>query len=159
MINIKKILPIIIIVAIAAGAYFLFGKKGGGVGNARSFATLKAAVDLGIPMKCTYKVEGYEYEGYIKGEKWRGKVKSADGNIGEVIMKDNCMWSWTTETEQGVKMCFEEAEGEEDVWSQQDTTPDIDYNCLPTAITDSRFDPPGNINFLDMDQMIQQQGL
>ena len=108
-------------------------------------------------MKCTYKVEGYEYEGYIKGEKWRGKVKTADGKTGEVIMKDNCMWSWEEGVDQGMKTCFEETEGD-DYWGGGDSTtetPDIDYNCAPTAVTDSKFNPPSNVNFMDLDQLMQ----
>jgi hypothetical protein len=160
---VKKLLPIIIVVVVvAAGAYFFLGKgKTGmnipGVSKQQKFATLKAAVELGVPMKCTYQVAGAEYEGYIKGEKWRGKVKSADGKVGEVIVKDNCMWTWSSDEDQGVKLCFEPAEGEESVWDQESfETQDIEYNCLPAAITDAQFEPPSDIQFMDMDQMMNQ---
>lgn len=157
MIILKKILPIAIIVAVVGGgAYFFLIKKGGGVASKlQSFTSLKAAVELGVPMKCSYKVEGAEYEGYIKGKQWRGKMKSADGKFGEVILKDNCMWSWTSEDAQGLTMCFEPEEGEDDVWDQQDMT-DVEYNCVPTAITDAKFDPPSNIKFLNLQEMMQQ---
>ena len=61
-------------------------------------------------MKCTYKVEGNEYESFIKGENYRGKIKTAEGKTGEVIMKNNCMWTWTVEEAQGIKTCFEESD-------------------------------------------------
>lgn len=157
----KKILPIaVIVIVLAGGAYFLLGKKevgknGSIVNKLQSFTSLKAAIALGIPMKCTYKVEGNEYEGYIKGKQWRGKMKSQDGKVGEVILKDNCMWSWTSEETQGLKMCFEPEEGQEDVWDQQDTQ-GIEYNCMPSAITDAKFDPPSTVKFLNLQEMMQQ---
>jgi len=28
-----------------------------------------------------------------------------------------------------------------------------EYNCVPTVINDSKFKEPGNVNFMDMNQM------
>jgi len=96
----KKILPVLIILAVVGvGAYFfLGGKEGGGIsvpGVSKSYTAkgIKAVIDLGIPMKCSYKVGDMEYEGYVKGEQWRGHIQLPNGNQAEIIFKDNCMWS------------------------------------------------------------------
>lgn len=179
----KKNKPLIIIAAIlvlVAGGYFLVsGQREQSVGTdspgvtseektvAEKFTgTLKEAVALGVGMKCTYTVEGNEYEGYVKGENYRGRMKNADGQVGEVIMKNNCMWSWSEDEGQGVKTCFEVADSdvaEEDgesvsLWDQQGSAPNISYTCIPYAVTDSQFTPPSNIQFMDLDSMMQEYG-
>jgi len=165
----KKILPIVIvaIVLLGAGAYLSLGKgekketltvPTGKQTKTEKFSALKTAVKLGVPMKCSYSIEGTETEGYIKGEQWRGKIKSQDGKTSEVIIKDDCMWSWSEEQPQGIKMCFQTEEGEESVWDQENTDSDIEYNCTPTVISDDKFTPPSNIEFLDMNQGFDFEG-
>ena len=114
-------------------------------------------------MKCTYSIEGNEYVGYVKGKSWRGSMKSADGKTSEVIMKDNCMWTWEEGVAQGMTTCFEPVEGEEDTdfWEGTEsggTSPDVNYSCMPAVITDSKFDPPTNVEFMDLNQMMQGLG-
>jgi len=159
--NLKKLLPVLIILVVAgAGWYFLKGNKAGengaislpGIAKTYNAKGIKAVIDLGIPMKCSYKVGDMEYEGYVKGKQWRGHMKLPNGNQGEIIFKDNCMWSWDV-NKQGSKMCFQLEEGE-DLWDQpqQDTTMDLDYKCRPAAITDAKFTVPSDVTFMDLDQ-------
>ena len=89
----KKLLPIVVIVAVVGiGGYVLLNRGTSDTGNTTTevtsqdtsapdtfSGTLKDAVELGIAMKCTYKVEGNEYESFIKGENYRGKIKTAEG--------------------------------------------------------------------------------
>ena len=164
MSSLKKLLPILGILAIAgAGWYFLKGSKGGvGLpGAAKSYTAkgLKAVIDLGVPMKCSYKVGDMEYEGYVKGQQWRGHMQFPDGRQGEIIFKDNCMWSWGDD-KKGTKMCFEPTEEDETIWDepQQGATMDLDYQCRPTAITDAKFTPPSDVQFMDLDQMMGPEG-
>jgi len=163
----KKILPFIfILIAIGVGA-FIFMNRGAGdtsIGSTSPdsstpdtfLGTLKDAVKLGVGMKCAYKVEGNEYESFIKGENYRGKIKTAEGKTGEVIIKNNCMWTWSEEEAQGIKTCFEESDSETtNIWEQPQGAvgSDITYTCLPTAVTDAKFIPPSNIDFMDIDAM------
>jgi len=163
----KKILPIVLVIAVGVGAFLFFQKGSGGginLGSNDNFSgSLLAATKLGVPMKCTYKVEGNEYVGYVKGENWRGSMKSAQGKTSEVIMKDNCMWTWEEGVPQGMTTCFEPVEGEEetDLWEGAEsaaTSPDVNYSCIPTVITGSTFTPPVDVEFLDLDQMMQGFG-
>ena len=160
----KKLLPILIILVVAgAGWYFLKGGKAGesggisipGVTKTYNAKGIKAVIDLGIPMKCSYKVGDMEYEGYVKGKQWRGHMKLPSGRQGEIIFKDNCMWSWNAD-KQGSKMCFELTEEGEDMWSQpqQGTSMDVDYKCRPAAITDAKFIAPSDVTFMDLDQVM-----
>jgi len=160
VIIIKKALPIILLIAVLAAAYFFFGKSGGSkTGEPQTFSSLKTAVGLGVPMKCTYTVEGAQYEGFIKGEMWRGKISSQEG-VTEVILKDNCMWTWTDADKAGVTTCFEaeDAEGSSeesnDVWSQQGEAAGVEYNCSPALVPDNTFDPPTDINFTDFNSLL-----
>lgn len=126
--------------------------------------TLKDALKLGVAMKCTYQYEGNEYEGYVKGENYRGKVTTAEGKTGEVIVKDDCIWSWSEGESQGIKTCTKdsEVEGEDgSIWDQPDNSVDtsINYRCQPTAISDSTFTPPSDIDFMDINAMMQNFGV
>ena len=125
--------------------------------------TLQAAVALGVPMKCTYTVEGTEVEGWIKGKQYRGKIKDQQGQMGEMLMKDSCMWTWDETKGQGVKICFDPEENkdiwEPGTWEATETDgaqpPDVEYHCNPAVVTDALFQPPTNIEFTDLDQMMQ----
>jgi len=171
----KKALPIIVIVAvvIVAGAAWMFlGKGKGGVsvpipGEIKKEAgqegeafvgKIKDVVARGVPVKCTYTQGDFTGTSFVKGKKMYGEVAS-EGKTGYVIIKDNCMWSWNTGENQGVKMCFEE-----DFWEMSEeyaqegeaTVPtEAEYRCAPAIFTDSKFNPPANVNFMDMEEMMR----
>ncbi|MFC1627331.1 hypothetical protein ACFL18_02095 [Patescibacteria group bacterium] len=157
MSNLKKLLPILAIVAVVGVGAVLLKNKGvavPGISKTYTAKGIKAIVDLGVPVKCSYQVGEMEYEGYVKGKQYRGKMQYPDGKQGEVIMKDECMWSWSETDGQGIKMCFPPTEDGEDIWDNpENANVDINYLCRPAAITDAQFVPPANINFMDMDDM------
>ncbi|MBN1168909.1 hypothetical protein JXA63_03375 [Candidatus Woesebacteria bacterium] len=126
--------------------------------------SLKEAIALGVGMKCSYEFDGNQYEGYVKGENYRGKMVNTDGQVGEIIMKDNCMWTWSEDEGQGIKTCFEEVDGQDteegeesvSIWDQKAMDESgISYTCVPSSVADSQFTPPSNINFMDIDSMMQ----
>lgn len=118
---------------------------------------IKDAFMRNVPLKCTYKMdENNSGVGYLKNQKYYGEI-TANGKLGYIILVDNCMWSWTKDETQGVKMCFEPEEGE-DIWTdmeKEQQTAGYDYNCVPSIVNDAVFTPPSNINFMDIDQMMQ----
>jgi len=69
-----------------------------------------------------------------------------------VLMKDICMWSWNDGEDHGVKICWDEEE-EGSMWDNPGQYGANEYNCVPTVINDSKFKEPGNVNFMDMNQM------
>lgn len=173
----KKNLPLIIIIvvvvaAVAVGAWMFLGKgavslpisgpgvieKEAGEAGEEFVGKIKDVVALGVPMRCTYTQGDFTGESYIKGKKMYGEV-SQQGRTGYVIIKDNCMWSWTTGETQGAKMCFEEdffEMSEEYTQEGQASVPtEAEYRCAPAAFTDAKFNPPANINFMDLDELMQ----
>ena len=123
--------------------------------------TLKEAVARGVGMRCSYSIEGNEYEGYVKGQNYRGEVKDAEGRVGGVIIKDNCVWSWVEGESEGMKVCYEQ-DDETDIW--EDTfegaaESNLVYHCTPTVVSDTQFDPPADINFLDLNSLMEGTGL
>lgn len=163
MIKLKgKLLIIIALVVVAAGAgwFFLKGGSGAGVGSlTQKFSekspftgSLKAAVALGVPMKCTYEQNGAEYSGIIKGRQYKGTATMADGKEGNIIMKDNCTYIWSDADNQGMKTCYEESEF--DIWEQSDEEIPIGYVCYPTVATDAEFNLPSGVTFMDLDALM-----
>ena len=172
----KKFLPIIIVAVVVIGgaliAYLLLGKGGlplpampGGVekkageSSEEFVGQIKEVVARGVPMKCTYTQDNTTGTTYIKGKQMYGEIAQA-GKTGYVIVKDNCMWSWNQSESQGVKMCFEEdfwEMPEENVQEGQASVPtEAEYRCLPAMISDSQFNPPSGINFLDVGEIMQR---
>lgn len=118
---------------------------------------IKDAFMKNIPLKCTYKMDDKNFGvGYLKNKKYYGEI-TANGKVGYVILVDNCLWSWSKEQPQGVKMCFEPKEGE-DIWSdieKEQQTADYEYTCAPSVVSDSLFTPPADIKFMDVDEMMK----
>lgn len=174
--NSKIIIVVVALVLVAGGGYFFVSQRGTSetmdidtgsvveevvedVKEKAFTGTLKAAVEMGVPMKCTYKVGGIEYEGLVKGKQYKGKVEMPDGKTGQVIMKENCMYTWTEGEEQGMKLCF--TDEEQDMWEETDTEGSIAgaYTCLPAVVTDAAFDLPSDVNFMDLESMMQDLGV
>lgn len=149
-------------------AWFFLGKGKGGVslpggikkeaGEAGETFTgkLKDAIAKGVPMKCTYTQDGNTGTSYIKGSKVYAEIAS-QGKEGYIIMVDKCMWTWNKGETQGFKMCFETNvwEGEEEAGA---AATEAEYNCSPALISDSQFNPPGNVKFMTIEEMIKETG-
>lgn len=169
----KKALPIvilIIIVALIAVGWLFLGKGKGGVSvpvpgeikketgqEGESFTgKLKDAVARGLPMKCTYTQDSTTGTSYIKGSKVYAEI-AGQGKEGYIIMVDKCMWTWNKGESQGIKMCFEENvwEGEEGAGS---APTEAEYKCTPTIVSDSQFNPPANVKFMTMEEMMKGAG-
>lgn len=163
----KKFLPIIIILAIiivGAGAYVLVsgGKtpslKEGIPGVSKvteSFSgTLKMAVEKGIPMQCSYKIDENNFgTGYIKGKKYLGEV-TVQGQKSKILLLDNCIYTWNETAKQalGSKICFE-PKNNESIWDQQGENKN-NYTCSPVVVSDAIFSIPTDVKFMDVGQPV-----
>jgi hypothetical protein len=118
---------------------------------------IKDAFMRNVPLKCTYEMdENNSGVGWLKDQKYYGEI-TTNGKLGYIILADNCMWTWTKGETQGVKMCFETEEGE-DIWNdieEGQQAAGYDYRCAPSLVNDAVFTPPSDINFMDLDQMMQ----
>lgn len=179
----KKLLPIILIGALVlvAGAYFLLQNKGqqltgqlpqaGEMEEQESVdqektitGNLKEILRLGQSLKCTWSREdGGAGTIWVKNDMFYNEFKSGEQQ-GKMIYKDYCMWTWYEGQTQAVKICFspEEAEemfsGEAESSSQTDTNvpTNVNYNCQRATVSDSRFDPPEDIQFMDMEGLMKE---
>lgn len=51
-------------------------------------------------------------------------------------------------------MCFEPTE-EGSIWEMpREGVPDVDHTCVPAVVSDSKFNLPANVNFMDMGEMM-----
>lgn len=184
----KKFLPIVIVVALIAvlgvGGWFYLNKvkgtitptagtQGPAVGEEQEGAEgqsftgkLKDALQLGQSMKCTWKQDEANYAtSYIKGDNIRTDV-TAKGKLMHSIMKDNCTYSWEEGSTQGFKICFEpgtreaeeEVEAPEEYQEASGQTADFDYQCSPTVVSDTMFNPPVAVKFLSAEDLMQGAG-
>ncbi len=125
--------------------------------------SLKDMIARGSGLKCSYGIEGNVYEGYIKGANYKGSIDTAEGQTGQVIVKDNCSYTWIEGQSQGVKACYDESEIEpgvqgSDVWEQVDYGSDVVYNCESYDISESMFDLPSDVEFVDVNSMMEDLG-
>lgn len=166
----NKALPIIIaIVAIVAVGFIAWNflgkgevsvpvpgvevKKEAGEEGETFVGKLKDMVARGASLKCSYTQNGFTGTSYIKNKKVYGEV-TGENKTGYVIMIDKCMWSWSEGEAQGVKMCFEE-----DVWEEEEdgaAPTEAEYSCIPAIVSDSKFNPPANVNFMEMGEMMEE---
>lgn len=173
----KPLLVIIVIVALAVGGWFLFGRGGSkevgevsapsGTGvetpSEESFTgKLKDALSLGASMKCTWETDESNFgTAYIKGAKVYSDVTYADQRAYS-IMVDNCVYSWQEGKTEGLKICFEPEEVEEAAGEAPSAEgffreqPDIDYSCVTAVVSDAKFRPPTHITFVDPEEMMRQ---
>ena len=131
---------------------------------------LQKMLGLGESLKCSWKSED-EAMGttWIKGGNTYTEIATAEGEFYS-ITKNNCVWTWMGTNSQGMKMCYdteeeiytEEGENEEmQEEMQMPETPlqkppvDVDYNCKKANINDSRFDPPSDIEFISLDDLME----
>lgn len=180
----KKILLILIPVLILGGVGVWYFKRqssedtkeegGGGVTISREpqekiSGSIRELIGMGTAMKCTWDM-GEESSGtsWIKGENVYSEVKTSQGQFNS-ITKDACVWTWQEGNTSGMKICYDtteeiyeapEVEGEtpeeEPIETEVMTPPtDIEYNCEKTSISDSRFEPPTEVTFTSMDELME----
>lgn len=148
----KKLLPIIVVLLIVGVGVYLVLTKGRISPTETFFGSLKLMIEKGVPMKCSYKRGENNFgTGYIKGKKYAGEV-TMNGAKSKVLLIENCMYTWNEEAKQalGSKICFEPT-GEKSIWDQQGES-QSDYTCSPAIFSDSVFEIPTDVKFMDVGQ-------
>ena len=123
---------------------------------------IKMAYEKGIPLNCSWKApDGTDVEGQIKGKKYKGVI-SKNGKEMNIIMKNSCMWMWNEEENKGFKSCFEQDPWEmkpSDVETPEGTGIQVKpqfpekVTCRPGLFSDSVFNLPSGIDFIDLNSM------
>jgi hypothetical protein len=173
----KKYLPIIIVlvvVGLGIGAYGISrGQKQTGINTQTEseeatetdknegvgfVGSLKDALKSGAAMKCSWKDDAGNYaETYVKTNKISYKMV-VEGQTAYMIAKDKCVWSWSDESDQGMKICYEE-----DIMDDGElpttggiNTQGYEFSCVPSVVSDSIFEAPSNISFIDPMDLIPE---
>jgi hypothetical protein len=173
---------VIILAGLAVGGWYLFLRGGqvpgvpseGGQGiltpqgEGQGFTgKLKDALTLGQSMKCTWSQDADNFgTAYIKNEQVYSEV-TANGKKAFMITADNCTYTWEEGATEGYQMCFEPTEteemvvtpgvgvGEEEVPAEyQGETPEVNYDCRPAVVSDSMFNPPAGVKFINPQEMM-----
>jgi len=176
---VKKILPVILALAVLAGVgYFLMGRQPetGPVATQREATSeetevteptltgrLQEMLALGQSLKCTWRRDDQNFgTTYIKGKKVYSDT-TANGQRAHAIVVDNCTYFWEEGAAQGMTMCFE-PEAAEETGETPDTeeyeelfaqTPDVNYQCVKAVASEGLFKPPTNVNFTNLQQMME----
>ncbi|MBU2592222.1 MAG: hypothetical protein ABH867_01100 [Patescibacteria group bacterium] len=176
----KKFLPFIVITILVIaiiGAAFIFSSKNSTVQpeslseeieeetasrqeeqEESIVGSLKEALSVGRSMECTWKKDENNYGlSRLKNDRVYTEVV-AEGKKTHSIFADNCNYTWTEDESQGVKICIEPEKTEEGEVSQPEEfsweTPDISYSCKEVVISDTIFDPPAGIEFINPFEMM-----
>lgn len=176
----KKSLPIVavvIIVLLGAGAFFLLRKSPGVPGskngdsmmmekNGKSFTgTLSDLLKSGQNYNCTYgytdengnKMSGKAYVA-AAGNKLNGEFEMTQGNgtkmNGFVISDGEYNYVWTSLESQGYRSKVEP--GDDSIFNSSESSVglndqnQLDFNCSPWTVDNSKFVPPSDIKFVDL---------
>ena len=127
---------------------------------------------VGKAMKCTATYDGeggkVEMTVYTKGEKaYTESTIEVDSEkiVQKSIVADDMMYSWNDLTKSGTKMSISEmAEMGEDMDTSTDETQqeyyeglnkEFDYDCTSWTANEAMFNPPSDVEFVDMTAMIK----
>jgi len=173
----KKVV-ILIVLAVALAGYIGYANKGrdknqdeGKSGSKVEEFTgnLKEAMGLSVPMKCTMSQNGDSWTSYIKGKDMYLE-STTQGKKGYMISKDDCTYTWgdpsddETGGQPGFKMCVdpeevsdgaEEWEGKKGAVKAEGVDYNLEYKCAPAVFSDDKFNPPANVEFMGMEEMMK----
>ncbi len=128
-------------------------------GGSNVFGSLESLLSSGKNLKCTWSFEETSGTSWVKNKMVYNEINTGtEQGKTNTIMKDNCIWVWSEGESQGIKTCFDsyqemvqEAEPKQPPSSEDTGEPefstDVKYNCEPTAVDDSKFVPPTDIEF------------
>lgn len=122
------------------------------------FGSIKDAMSKSLSLKCEYKNGETTIVAYIKGDSVRVDSLGGENNTGNVIMKDNKLWSWDDKEGEGIIMPLAQPTGEQKSGSEQiiaDLEKEKQY-CHTAVVADSMFIPPTNIKFQDLSDMLKE---
>lgn len=138
-----------LLILVGIGWWYFFGRGSGGF-----VGSLTDALKVGRALECTAEIEGNTSTFYIKGGKLRGEATYEGKKVG-YIFRDNCFYYWQEDESQGMKMCWEEEE-EAANWEENLEAASKEWNCKPKTISDSMFNLPSGVEFLDLSEYMQQ---
>lgn len=172
----KKILPIIIVIAVlGVGGYFYMNSRSsqspsqsGAQKTAGSvFTSIKDAISKSIPLKCEYTKDGKKTTAYIKGEQISTTYDIDATKKGHVLVLGKTTYFWEDGKTEGSKMTITDEQikqGQEMVKKSQkeDTVEQLEQykqDCKQEIVANSVFEVPSNIKFVDLNEQMKKSGV
>jgi len=163
--NTKTLIAIIGGIVVLGGAFFfLQNPEGGRMMNQKT--SLKALLAIDSPQVCTFrdKTDIAENSGtvYVMRGRMRGDFESvAPGKTekSHMVVDGDTSYIWTDTMPQGMMMNFADFDKPEN--KQEGTTDvnkEVDYSCAAWSPDESVFQRPGNVEFIDIQTMMQGAG-
>lgn len=126
------------------------------------FDSIKDAMSKSLSLQCDYSVGNLKSTVYIKGKMLRSESDTQNGKT-YAILKDNKLWSWTDKDKNGIILDLSDTQNQ--AAGGQKTGDDIvndvekyKQNCKQTIVADSLFNPPTNIIFQNLSEMMKNFG-
>lgn len=168
-----------LIIIIAVVVLLLLGgilMKSGKNNGSESPTSLKALMALGVPQQCTFSVQNEDASGvsestgevYLSGNKMRVDTETSMTAGGKstrmashMISDGEYYYMWSDEDRtRGIKIKMTEGmmkpqEGQNQVKPAVDTEADMNYHCSPKTPNSSLLELPGDVTFMDMNDMMK----
>ncbi|MBI2025783.1 MAG: hypothetical protein HYT06_00200 [Candidatus Levybacteria bacterium] len=170
---------VIILIALGLGGYFFLNKDifpanqtsntttGQNKGNS-AMNTLVNLLASNANVSCSFNMptdeNGYSGKGtvYLSSGNMRGDFVTTMDNKTynmSMIRRGNDNYVWGDQMEGGIKMTLtpEDLKEEQNEASKYvDFNKEFDYRCTPWGVDSSKFNPPSNIKFTDVSEMMEQ---
>jgi len=124
-----------------------------------TFDSLQAAMDSGMGMRCTFAYEDGTGVALVKGGKYSTTVK-AEGQVAHSITDGTNMYVWVEGQDGGIMITAAEikeagvkAESQYGIFDQDKK---IAFACLPHVVSGSSFQPPSDIKFITLTEMMEE---
>jgi len=131
------------------------------------FTSIRDAITKNIALRCEYTDEsGNTSINYIKGNMIRVD-NEVEGKTMHALMKDEKIYIWSDDSKDGFLMDMSNMETSDDFKMGEDVIHDSEdiiaklesqNRCMAEGISDSYFEVPRDINFVDWSKLFQQMG-
>ena len=125
-----------------------------------SIADIAAAIASGAGYKCTYSSDGTYTETYIKGDRYHSMM-DMEGTPFHSLSDGVWSYSWIEGQDNGFKLRLSDLEefggsvegkGYSDMDDAVKYATDVD--CVPAQVGDEMLEPPSDVSFVDMSEML-----
>lgn len=165
-----------LVIAVLVGGYFFLNKKAQAPEEPSTASqeqkqetgliksSIKSLLSGGKNVICTVKYpdgeETAEGKIYVSGQKMRGDFNmtvSGKAMESHMISDGSYVYSWSSESGQGVKMKIDQTEVKASPTSESvDIDKEVDMDCSSWGVDNSKFSIPSNIQFTDLSEMMMQ---
>jgi len=129
------------------------------------FDSIREALEKSVDLKCQYQLEnGDKMTVYLKGENLiRTELLTGQNQETITIIKDDKMWSWDSETKEGMVISLaglqEQGLANQQVPNKEEILEDLEEykeNCQPMVIASSLFEIPQEVEFENLDELMKK---